>query len=157
MDKSDYYLGITKANKIIESNNLNDFLVRIDVIHIFKGSFFKSTPKNIFFKIDYLKESKIKENPIEINVKDFTTIYNGGEFWSEFHKNTKGKCLQFTITDLVGVQKKVSFHNYPERFSGLQYFLNYLDDLSRLGTHQAILEVNELKNKIQNLKKRLSK
>ena len=57
------------------------------------------------------------------------------------------------ITDLLGIEKRVNFHNYPKITSGLENYLTYLDDLLRLGTHQAILEIKDLESKIEKLKK----
>lgn len=157
MDNRDYYLGITKGNKILETNSLDDFLIRNDIAHIFKATFLKNTPKNVFFKISYLKEREIQEPPVVIEINGFKTIYNGGEFWGEFFKNVQGKCIQFKITDLIGREKKVNFHNSPKRFSAFENLIKYLDDLSRLGTHQAIFELQELVYKLNKLKQKHQK
>jgi len=149
--EKDYYLGITQGNKVLESELLNDFLFRKDVIHIFKATFKKSTPKNIFYNIDYI------ENKLPKELKGIISTYNLGEVWTEFYKTVKGKCLQFSITDLLGIEKIINFHNYPNRTSGLENYLNYLDDVLRLGSHQAVLEVQNLENKIVKLKNKLSK
>ena len=154
--EKDYYLGITQGNKVLETELLNDFLLRKDVIHIFRATFKKSTPKNTFFNIVYIENKLPIEKPI-LELKGINSTYIFGEIWAEFSENIKGKCLQFTITDLLGIEKKVCFHNYPNRISGLENYLNYLDNVLRLGSHQAVIEVQDLENKIVKLKNKLSK
>jgi hypothetical protein len=149
----EYYLGITQGNKIVQTESLNDYLIRNDIIHIFKASYDKTTPKNFFYKIMYLKDKLPQETPVLMELKGIKTTYNYGEIWAEFFKTANGKCLQFMITDLVGIEKRVNFHNYPKITSGLESYLIYLDHLLRLGTHQAILEVKDLEFRIEKLKR----
>jgi hypothetical protein len=152
----EYYLGITQRNKVLETVLINDFLLRKDVIHIFKATYKRSTTKNDFYKIEYLEDSLPKNKPSFV-LNGIKTTYNLGEVWKEFYKNINGKCLQFSVIDLLGIEKKVNFHNFPNRTSGLENYLNYLDDVLRLGSHQAVLEVQELERKIEKLKNKLAK
>jgi hypothetical protein len=152
----EYYLGITQGNKVLETELLNDFLLRKDVIHIFKATYKRSTTKNDFYNIDYLEDNLPKKKPSFV-LNGIKTTYNLGEVWKEFYKNINGKCLQFSVIDLLGIEKRVNFHNYPNRTSGLENYLNYLDDVLRLSSHQAVLEVKKLENKIVKLKSKLAK
>jgi hypothetical protein len=155
--EKEYYLAITQGNKVLETELLNDFLLRKDVVHIFKATYYKNTPKNIFYKIVYLKDKLPIEKPYSFELKGIKCTYNFGEEWLDFNKNISGKCLHFTIIDLLEIEKKVVFHNYPDKTSGLENYLNYLDDVLRLGSHQAVLEVKDLENKIFKLKSKLAK
>lgn len=157
MNKTSYYIGITVGNKVLKTESLAEFKLRNDVIHIFKATYSKATAKNVFYNINYFRNGEIIESPIEIEVKGFKTFYYFGEFWGEFYKNIKGQCIQFDIPDLTGIYKKVNFSTYPEPMVGLENYLIYLDDLSRLGTHQAILEIKDLNTRINNLKSQIDK
>lgn len=155
MDNKTYYLGISSDYKVIKSTSFEDLRIRNDIEHFFTVIFKKRTPKNTFYEILYVDKEM---NPIEapkFKLKRIEIKYMYGEFWGIWKENIKGKVLTFQITDLLGCTISKNFHCYPHHTSGLENLLIYCEHLSRLGTHQAVSEVFNLKDEIEKLNKKI--
>ena len=151
-----YYLGITTNYEVLESRIFSDLKMRNDVEHYFMATYKRSTSKNAFYEISHIDK---EENPLKyqtITLKGINVRFRSGEKWEIFKKkDIKGKVLCFEVTDLLGLTIFEYFHCYPHHTSGLENLLIYCEHLSRLGTHQAVSEVFNLKEEIEKLNKKI--
>lgn len=157
MDK-EFYVALTKDGKVHSFTDLNRFLLRPDIMLLFKAGKPRKTEKNMFFTFKLINAFDAELVESEFELYGVKCEFNGGETWKIFKKsNIRGKTLSFTITDLVGVKRQLQFHNYPESHSAIEHLKQYVDDVKRLGTHEAIAEISELTERIDYLKERVEK
>ena len=52
------------------------------------------------------------------------------------------------ITDKLGRLRTIQFRNENRNIDSYKIMVNHLDTLARVGTHQAVKEINELNEKI---------
>jgi hypothetical protein len=96
--------------------------------------------------LNYLQE------PIVDNCFDWDGLpckLNPNESWRDFNdKKFSTICLSMDITDKLGRIRTIQFRNENHNLDSYKTIVNHLDTLARVGTHQAVKEINELNDEI---------
>ena len=79
------------------------------------------------------------------------------EAWTSFNGNFSTICISMDITDKLGRLRTIQFRNEKHNLNSYKIMVNHLDTLARVGTHQAVKEINELNEKIIVLNDRLKR
>tara|TARA_Y100000739_G_C20441585_1_gene388084 strand:+ start:247 stop:798 length:552 start_codon:yes stop_codon:yes gene_type:complete len=148
-------IDISLNTEIFDS--VKDFKNRNDILFAFEKEHLRSTAKTIFFRYYQLDAEHKRLNKIDFEIYGLPIQLNTNEDkWLPYAKNFKEKQLEFTVTDKLNNISEERFFS-TEDWMAFEDLINHMKNLHRLGTHQAIKEVNTLKAKLNEMKSRYKK
>lgn len=107
-----------------------------------------SSKRHVYFKNTLL-------NSLQEPIADYCFNWDGlecklyeYEAWRSFNGKFLTICISMDITDKLGRLRTIQFRNENHNIDSYKIMVNHLDTLARVGTHQAVKEINELNEKI---------
>ena len=148
-------IDISLNTEIFDS--VKDFKNRNDILFAFEKEHLRSTAKTIFFRYYQLDADHKRLDKIDFEIQGLPIqLKTNEDKWLPYAKNFKEKQLEFTITDKLNNISEERFSS-TEDWMAFEDLINHMKNLHRLGTHQAIKEVNTLKAKLNEMKRSYEK
>lgn len=148
-------IDISLNTEIFDS--VEDFKNRNDILFAFEKEHLRSTTKNIFFRYFQLDAEHKRLNKIDFEIYDLPIqLYTNEDKWLPDAYGFNDKRLKFTITDKLNNVSEERFFS-TEDWMAFEELIDHMKNLHRLGTHQAIKEINILKAELNKMKRRYEK
>tara|TARA_B110000093_G_scaffold173904_1_gene206529 strand:- start:3277 stop:3771 length:495 start_codon:yes stop_codon:yes gene_type:complete len=153
--KGDKDFVVVYRDKTIETHNALKTILRLDVDFIIKRTFknYSGGQKSVYyFKNRFLSNTKksIKNNSINFGGIKVKIIKD--EHWAKFEegKSNSAVFIEFEITDKLNEKK--TYRKVAMNDSLYENLINELTILDKVGTHQAVKEINSLQFQLDTLK-----
>jgi hypothetical protein len=152
-----YYIIVLNNHSVLYTLDINHF-DQNNVKFIIKCEFQGKTASGMHL---YYKHTLL--NQLQEPIVDNRFTWDGmpcklhpNESWRDFNdKKFSTICLSIDITDKLGRLRTIQFRNENHTLDSYKIIVNHLDTLARVGTHQAVKEIQALNEKITVLSDKL--
>jgi hypothetical protein len=149
-----YYIIVLNDHTVLYKTDLTHF-DQNDVKILLKCKYYRYTGEGVnnYYKYTFLNSLHEATDNYNFDWDGLQCEIGKEDVWRSFNGKAHTVCLELNITDKLGRKRSIQFDTKRHTIGCYKKIIHYLDTLSRVGTHQAVKEIQNLENRINELTK----